>query len=232
VADEGLDEVFGALAERASKDERLERYRVRGSGAHVLDALPPGWFPSGAVERIATEGGWWPGEWVFPTVDNLVVEVLNLGEGVGDPEPEVRWVLAGTVWERDCFYTPLLRQRSASAPLFGFSSQALWSSMVFPSEAALLEAFVVTYDEMGFGQHGLVNPFFVEWVTSPPAASEPDAEAAHRVHRRLAELSTSWSTAHRCWIPGVMPLLSDGIWPTAVVATVLGVEPARVHRRR
>ena len=154
---------MSVLDEKAAVDPRLERYRVPAH-SDALDDLPAGWMVSDAVAEIATHGGWWPGEWWFPRLDNTVASVLT-GRDEPVPDASARWVGVGCVWERDTFHTPALRRPSVTAPLFGFSNQALWTSMVFPSEAALLDAFVVTYDELGLDEHGEINPFFVEWVT-------------------------------------------------------------------
>jgi hypothetical protein len=215
-----LAAVLGALDERARSDPTLDRYRVVGRGAAAVDDVPAGWFVSDAIAQIACDGGWWPGVWWFPVVDDIVALVLT-GRTEPPPDAEVVWLGVGSVWERDGFWTPALRERSESAPLFGFSNQALWSSMVFPTEAALLEAFIVTYDELGVDERGEVNPFFVEWITGPPAASEP--ERAHDVHRRLRTLSSGWTTDHRCWVPAGMPRLQEGFWPPDLVAAVLGL---------
>jgi hypothetical protein len=216
--------VFAALNERAQSETRLERYRVVGDGPGALSGLPAGWFVSDAIARIARDGGWWPGEWQFPVLDDLVTSVLTVGHGLEEQEPAVRWVGVGSVWERDHFYTPALREGARAAPLYGFSSQALWSSMVFPTEVALLEAFVVTYDELGFDDHGMVNPFFVEWVTQSPSNSE--GEGAERVHRRLLKLSQQWTAQHQCWVPDAMPRMDDQIWPANIVAAMLGIDRA------
>ena len=94
--------------------------------------------------------------------------------------------------------------------------------MVFPTEHALLEAFVVTYDVMGLDVGGEVNPFFVEWVTGPPPPN--DGEPAVRVHERLRDLSARWRVDHPCWVPDVMPALrpeaSD--WPMHATQALLG----------
>jgi hypothetical protein len=137
-------------------------------------------------------------------------------------EPGVVWLGVGTVWERDWFFTPARRERAVDAPLCGFSGQALWLSMVFPTEAAILEAFLVTYDELGLDDGGMVDPFFVEWVTARPQNAPP---AAERVHRRLVELSRRWSTSHPCWLPDVMPRLSEDDWPPEAVRAMLGTAP-------
>jgi hypothetical protein len=222
-ANTDLDDVFAALNERAQSEPRLERYRVVGNGSRGLDGVPADWFVSDAIARIASDGGWWPGAWHFPVDDDIVTLVLTGNE---EPRPEagVRWLGVGSVWERDGFWTPALRERRKSAPLFGFSSQALWSSMVFPTEVALLEAFVVTYDELGFDDHGMVNPFFVEWVTQSP--SESEGEGADRVHQRLMELSQQWTSEHQCWVPDAMPRMDDQIWPADIVAAILGTDRA------
>ncbi len=124
--------------------------------------------------------------------------------------------------ERDGFWTPALQQETIYAPLFGFSNQALWSSMVFPTEYAMLEAFVVTYDEMGLDDVGEINPFFVEWVTAPP--SESEGAAATRVHERLKDLSAEWHVDHPCWVPGPMPAMhhDPSAWPPAAASALLG----------
>src|SRR5262249_48128989 len=152
------------LDARATSEPRLERYRVRGRGAAALADLPPGWFVSDAIAQIATAGGWWPGRGGVPMFGDMVASVLAPGRSDDDHhDADVRWIGVGSIWERDHFSTPALREPVASAPLFGFSSQALWSSMVFPTEAALLEAFVLTFDDLGLDEHDEVNPFFVEW---------------------------------------------------------------------
>jgi hypothetical protein len=221
-----IQPVLAALDERAASDPRLERYRVSGGGIRALDSIPAGWTVSDAVTRIATDGGWWPGEWMFPTVDNTVGLVLT-GHDHTDDEAEVRWLGVGTVWERDCFWTPALRGGAGSAPLFGFSNQALWWSIVFPTEAAMLEAFIITYDELGLDERGEINPFFVEWVTKPPP--EHEQAGADVVHHRLTELSRRWTTSHRCWHDDAMPYVRwdpgyDDV-PAGVVDTILGVGP-------
>lgn len=146
-------------------------------------------------------------------------------------EDEVRWIRLGVIWERDTFWTPALVVRTETAPIFGFSSQALWSSLVFPNEAALLEAFLITYDEMGLDEFDSVNPFFVEWVTQPPHAHED--EGALRVHDRLVERATAWGTSHRCWVPDLMPLQTDEPWPSeAIRASSVGSSRAETFRPR
>ena len=215
-----LDVVFGALDERARVEPRLDRYRVVGKGPSALDSIPDGWFVSDAIARLAGDGGWWPGEWAFPVVDDIVALVLTGSAARADAT--IRWLGVGSVWERDGFWTPALRTPTSSAPLFGFSSQALWSSMVFPTEAALLEAFLITYDELGLDEHDTVNPFFVEWVTARPGPHEP--EGAERVHQRLVARSKEWTTDHRCWVASVMPLMSEEPWPPGLVAALLGVD--------
>jgi hypothetical protein len=142
VASDGLDElerVIAQLDDRARSDERLEQYRVAGAGPRALDAIPDGWVVSDGMARIAERGGWWPGEWMFPELSGIVQDVLiDYEKPPGDPG--VSWVGVGSVWERDWFFTPTLRDHAADAPLCGFSGQALWLSMVFPTEAAILEA--------------------------------------------------------------------------------------------
>jgi hypothetical protein len=178
---------------------------------------------SDGISRIAESGGWWPGEWHFPELhlSDTVPTVLDpSAERPGDPG--VLWVGVGTVWERDWFFAPALRERSATAPLCGFSGQALWLSMVFPTEAAILEAFLVTYDELGLDESGMIDPFFVEWITAPPHNASPEAE---RAHRRLVQLSRRWSTTHPCWLPDVMPRLSEDDWPTDAIRAMLDTAP-------
>jgi hypothetical protein len=221
-----LQSVLAALDERATIDPRLERYRVRGRGTNATDLLPAGWAVSDSIARISTDGGWWPGEWRFPVIDTTVSMVLT-GHDEADDGANVRWLGVGTVWERDWFWTPALRDSAGSAPLFGFSTQALWWSMVFPTEAAMLEAFMITYDLLGLDDRGEINPFFVEWVTKPPAEHEP--EAAHVVHHRLVELSRRWTTSHQCWRGDAMPFVRwepgyDDV-PPELIDTILGVDP-------
>lgn len=179
------------------------------------------------MAQLATRGGWWPGEWYFPgyggksNVDELDPESLTIGTDLEVRAPQVRWVFVGSVWERDVFYTPMLRKPSRTAPLLGLSNQALWTSMVFPSEACLLQAFLVTYDVLGLDEDGDINPFFVEWITGPLGPHEPDG--ALEVHRRLVELAAGWSTDHPCWVSGAMPRLDEEPWPAELVAAMLGV---------
>lgn len=142
-----LERVMALLDDRARSDRRLERYRVAGAGPGALDRIPDGWVVSDGIARIAERGGWWPGIWSLPdlTDTDSIARGLSLP---GDPPDDlgVLWIAAGTVWERDWFYTPALRTPATDAPVCGFSTQSLWISMTFPTEAALLEAFLVTYD--------------------------------------------------------------------------------------
>lgn len=194
---------------------------MRG-GDRLLDGIPDGWLPSESVKALAA-GGWWPGHWTFPEiVDSQILDILTAGDGVGGATQRVRWVEVGNIWEKDWFYTPVLAESQPSAPLLGFSVQALWTAMVFPTEAALLEAFLITYDEMGLDDRGEINPFFVEWVAGPPLIEENDGRM--RVHERIVARSKEWATAHPCWDPSVMPKLDDSLWPAPVVARLLGVE--------
>jgi hypothetical protein len=225
-ASEGLDElerVIAQLDDRARSDSRLEQYRIAGAGPGALDGIPDGWVVSDGIARLAERGGWWPGVWEFPELSggDTVPELLALPE---DPPDDlgVLWVGVGTVWERDWFFTPAVRDHEADAPLCGFSTQALWLSMVFPTEAAILEAFLVTYDELGFEDDGTVNPMFVEWITEPPVNEPPGAE---RVHRRLVELSRRWTSSHPCWVPAAMPRLGEENWPPEAVRAMLGTAP-------
>jgi hypothetical protein len=224
VASDGLDElerVIARLDDRARSDDRLERYRVAGAGPRALDGIPDGWVVSDSIARIAQSGGWWPGDWQFPQLNDTVPDLV-------DPSAQPRrdhavcWLGVGTVWEHDWFFTPALREHAAKAPLCGFSTQALWLSMVFPTEASILEAFLVTYDELGIDESGVVYPFFVEWITQPPVNAPPGAQ---RVHHRLVELSRRWMTSHPCWIPDVMPRLSEQDWPPDAVRAMLGSAP-------
>jgi hypothetical protein len=105
--------------------------------------------------------------------------------------------------------------------------------MVFPTEEALLEGMLISHDELGFDEdHGGaepagIDPFFVEWVTRPPIEAPyltPEVFAAQmRVHERLQEASAGWTTDHPCWVPDLMPLMSDDRWPAAARAAVLGL---------
>lgn len=148
-----LSEVIEALDDRARSDSRLDRYRLHGRGREALDDVPAGWWVSDAIERLVVQGGWWPGWWSFPTDDSIVPLVLT-GTSGALPAATIRWLGVGNVWQRDGFWTPATRDRHTVAPLFGFSNQALWTSMVFPTEAALLEAFLITYDELGLDEQG------------------------------------------------------------------------------
>ena len=216
-----MEDVLRELDARARDDPRLERFRVVGRG-DAMRSIPPGWHVSSAVERIAVAGGWWPGEWEFPSIAADVVGGWLTFQNVDDWVGQVRWVGMGTSWERAHFFTPMTQSVQRSAPVLGLSSQALWASLVFPSEAALLMAFLITYDEMGLDDMGGVDPFFVEWVTDAPA---PGASAgAQRAGARIQEQVGSWSSSHPCWNPSVMPLLSDDPWPTSAVASALGVD--------
>ena len=219
-----LERVIAALDERARADRRLEKYRVRGAGPQVLDAIPAGWFVSDAIARLAVRGGWWPGAW-SPNVregDMFSEFIVDLHD-VAD-EPTVRWLCVGSVWEKDFFYSPLLREPAPDAPLAGSSAQALWLSMAFPTEASMLEAFLVTYDEMGFEEgfgpdDPMVNPDFVEWVTDPPMPEPPGSDV---VHRRLVELSRGWRSTHPCWDPATMPQLEADRLPDTMVRRMTG----------
>jgi hypothetical protein len=91
--------------------------------------------------------------------------------------------------------------------------------MVFPSEASMLESFLVTYDELGFDEGGTVDPSFVEWITAGPEFP---------VHETLKELSNGWTSDHPCWLPDHMPRLSDPDWPVEIVAPLLGVAQTRL----
>jgi hypothetical protein len=103
----------------------------------------------------------------------------------------------------------------------GFRARHCGPPWCFPPEAALLEAFLITYDELGLDEHDTLNPFFVEWVTGPSGPHEP--EAAQRVHHRLGARSQQWTTHHRCWDPSAMPLMSEEPWPPELVAGLLGL---------
>lgn len=227
------------LDRRARADARLDRFRVRRGGTGASRWVPPGWHLSDAMARIATDGGWWPGRWLFgPCRDDIVLDGLN--DGWFDTEPTVLWAEVGTVWEKDSFFTPLLRHPRPTAPLLGFSSQALWWSMVFPTEETLLDGMLISHDELGFDEdHGGVEPAgidpkFVEWVTDPPIEgphlSPEQLAGQRRAHERLQEVRTGWATDHPCWVPGVMPLMTDGWWPPEATAAVLGIALDEVRR--
>ena len=225
------------LDRRARDDPRLERYRIRRGEAGALRWVPDGWHLSDAMARIAAEGGWWPGRWFLDhpelrdSAQDLVLSSMN--DGWYDTEPEVLWAEVGTVWEKDAFLTPLLRHPVPTAPLLGFSSQALWWAMVFPTEEALLEGFLISHQELGFDEDhggaepGGVDPFFVQWVAQPPREppylSPEEVAGRRRVHARLQEARATWSTDHPCWLPGMMPLMTDERWPREAKAAVLGL---------
>jgi hypothetical protein len=78
-----------------------------------------------------------------------------------------------------------------------------------------------------------IDPFFVEWVTRPP--SEPpyldpeDIAERRRIHERLQEARATWSTDHPCWVPELMPLMTDDRWPREAKAAVLGLPIAEIR---
>jgi len=239
-----LDTMNQRFGERAQSEPGLDTYRV-GGDPNVLDLVPEGWFVSDAVAQLVTRGGWWPGEWgPLKKADDVfapmtMAEVLTSDDGlVEGVEPQVRWLYLGRVWERDSFFTPITQEQVPTAPLLGISTQALWHSMVFPTEASLLEAFIITYDELGLdprgGVHGRggVDPFFVEWITEPPlSATDEDAAGRLRVHERLVELSSSWTTSHRCWSDLHFPIMNDNYWPPHLTSPLLGVPPHQINAR-
>ena len=228
-----LEAALTELEVRASDEPRLGKYRVVAEGINGTEGVPDGWFVSRAIERLACEGGWWPGDFSYPIdATNEVVDIVTAGNGLRPGlEPSVRWAHVGSVWERDHFYTPMLTEPVDTAPLLGFSNQALWTSMVFPCESALLESFTHAYDVLGIGEYDKVDPFFVEWVVRPsPAVPEHDPEWAKRrkVHELLAAASKTWRTQHRCWIDSVMPRIDDDIWSNDNVGALLGIEPGEL----
>jgi hypothetical protein len=202
VASDGLSElerVNAQLDDRARSDPRLERYRVAGGGPRVLDCIPDGWVVSDGITHIAESGGWWPGDWQFPELSFCDTVPTVLAPAAEPPaDPGVVWVGVGTVWERDWFFTPALRERSADAPLCGFSSQALWLSMVFPTEAAILEAFLVTYDELGIDESGMVDP-------SSSSGSRRRPRVRHRQQNARIADSLSCHDGGRPAIPAGFP---------------------------
>jgi hypothetical protein len=224
---------FDALDERARSEPLLQQYRVPAGGIAALEGIPPGWYLSEAMEHLAVHGGWWPGYWSLQPENLTSAPQNSLGVGLspeGRRDRQVVWTLAGRVWEKDWFYTPLSQQQTVTAPLFGSSSQALWVSMVFPHEVSMLQAFLVAYDELGIDDSvGGVNPFFVEWITDPPPSSD---EPTLRVHQRLVALSAEWTTDHQCWLPDVMPLMGwpESQWSNDVNAAILGVAEDQVGR--
>jgi hypothetical protein len=118
-----MEDISAALNDRLETEPRLNQYRVPPGDS--LKHKPDGWFLSDDLTRLATEGGWWPGHWM------LGGEVFDLAELFGYDlvdgiEPEFKWLLVGSVWEHDFFYTPISRSHFDSAPLLGFSAQALW----------------------------------------------------------------------------------------------------------
>lgn len=151
------------------------------------------------------------------------------------PPPDVRWFEFGAVWERDGCFTPVLESTVPSAPVMMFSGQALWRSMVFPTEASLLEAFAITFETMGFETDPPgVNPFFVEWLIAPPKL-DGDTNGPDLVHSKLAARSKDWQTDHRCWSPELMPYNSDdaaaGVDPV-LASTLFGIASERVRIER
>ncbi len=96
----------------------------------------------------------------------------------------------------------------------------------FPTEAALLEAFLATFDVLGCDNEGSgVNPFFVAWILDPPA--DGGAEEL-RAHGRLVELSGHWRSSHPCWDDTLMPFLTDEEPPVEVVARLVGAASDQV----
>lgn len=220
-----LDQAFEALEDRARAEPALNRYRVAAMGAEALAVIPSGWRASDVVVRIAADGGWWPGTWLLPT-GSTVEPFFDSGE-VPAAERGVQWLALGSVWERDWFFTPLLRHPTPDAPLLGFSAQALWQSLEFPTEAALIESFIVTYDELGLDDRGMVDEMFVDWVTNPPGPDAPPN--ADRVHRRLHELATDWATTHPVWSPRQMPMRVEGCWPDSLSTYLAGADESRIR---
>lgn len=225
---ERLEAAIAALDERAMAEPGLERYRLAPQ-PDALAQVPDGWFLSRSMERLLRDGGWWPGYVRFGDDHGAIADILIDGMPRElEDRVTIRWLFVGSVWEKDGFWTPVAREPFDSAPLLGFSWQALWISMVFPHEAALLEAFTVTYDELGLlGEdegfpEGSVDPMFVEWLTPP--YGQPD-EREQGVRDRLAVLSWEWSTDHPCWNSDFMPVMSDEPWPNAINEQVLGLAP-------
>lgn len=224
-------DVQAELDARALLDPRLERYRVPPGGPRALDKVPEGWHLSEAVARLLVDGGWWPG--ALPELDDeddgwrVTHRLARAGthELLEPSDATVRWFPVGSVWPADWFYTPLLREPRPTAPLLGLSSDEWWMSLVFPTEQALLECFVITYDEMGLDVGDEINPCFVEWLTEEPTNEsllQGELVPAFLTSIRLREQAATWSTDHPCWDPEVMPVFSDDQWPQRAVEAAMG----------
>jgi len=70
-----------------------------------------------------------------------------------------------------------------------------------PHRGGPVRGALISLDERGFGD---------------------DPEDEVRGHERLREASARWSTDHPCWVPEVMPLMTDERWPREAKAAILG----------
>ena len=64
------------------------------------DGVAAGQDAGGLVEplpegRIAREGGWWPGEWLFPFIDDTFVELVLTADSESRPDANTRWLGVG-----------------------------------------------------------------------------------------------------------------------------------------
>lgn len=226
-----LKAVLKRLDALAADDPRLEPSRV-APNPYFADNIPDGWHYSADMEALGTHGGWWPGEWgaTHSGSDNALGSISGFGLTDG-PDPEVRWFSRGTIFEKDYVSTPCQQHQTPTAPLL------IWTygdatSVAHPTEAALLETFAITIETAGISHDAFpfVSPAFVDWVTQTPGEEEPAEH--HETHRLIAARSKQWTTEHRCWLPGVMPLFTyENSLAREVAAGLLGVDVDRIHTR-
>lgn len=234
-----LETTLARLDSLAAVDPRLEQYRI-GANPTALDHLSGDRVLSDDMVALITEGGWWPGAFSThhyrdqhplvsePDLADFLVYGVTIDDG---PPGEVEWFPFGTVEEGDRCHTPAITEPQPDAPVLMMSNKGLWTSMAFPTEAALLEAFAITIETLGFdnSEYPWIDPAFVEWVTEPPNEWQSRPETLN-THRHIAAAAAAWSSNHRCWNTDLMPFMIDGIKvPAPAIATILGIDAERIH---
>lgn len=83
--------------------------------------------------------------------------------------------------------------------------------MTFANEAAMLRAFIITYDEIGWDDEtSSIATMFVDWMIEPPRFHVTLQQLA--AHEKLNAMTERTGSMHPCWDGEHMPFfLPDGL---------------------
>ncbi len=205
LASRSMVTVLAEWQQRVDADPLLQQYPR--TPAPEGEGLPDGFHLSEDLTYLRRHGGFWPGG-LRPLERAVVREVIDPLGRAGAGSASILWTEFGCLVPSSVVTSsPATRERVESAPVFVHLAQEDRVAYEFPTEASLLEAALITYDELGCsyqsGRQLILDPYFVEWLGGINA---PDShpEGWSRVRPRLLEAAQDWPTGHHpCWPAGL-----------------------------